>query len=66
MHFMWALGKKGLGLGVNSRTKDFDGLGLLTTQKIENFLLVTRSLTAHSGQSEFFQNCVGEFGIDTG
>ena len=34
--------------------------------KIDIFLLVTTRLIAHSGQSEFFPNCVGEFGMDTG
>ena len=30
------------------------------------FLLVTTRLIAHSGQSQFFPNCVGEFSTDTG
>ena len=36
--------------------------------KTENdiFLLVTTRLIAHSGQSQFFTNCVGEFSTDTG
>ena len=34
--------------------------------KTDIFLLVTTMLIAHSGQSEFFPNCVGEFGMDTG
>ena len=29
-------------------------------------LLVTTRLIAHSGQSQFFPNCVGEFRRDTG
>ena len=39
---------------------------VVTTQKIDIFLLVTTRLIAHSGQSECFRNCVGEFGMDTG
>ena len=31
-----------------------------------HFLLVTTRLIAHSGQSQFFPNCVGEFSTDTG
>ena len=38
---------------------------VVTTQKIDIFLLVTTRLIAHSGQSECFRNCVGEFGMDT-
>ena len=34
--------------------------------KNDIFLLVTRRLIAHSGQSQFFPNCVGEFSTDTG
>ena len=34
--------------------------------KNDIFLLVTTMLIAHSGQSEFFPSCVGEFGMDTG
>ena len=30
------------------------------------FLLVTTRLIAHSGQSQFLRNCVGEFSMDTG
>ena len=30
------------------------------------FLLVTMRLIVHSGQSQFFPNCVGEFSTDTG
>ena len=42
------------------------GEAVVTTQKIDIFLLVTTRLIAHSGQSECFRNCVGEFGMDTG
>ena len=42
------------------------GEAVVTRQKIDIILLVTRRLIAHSGQSEFFRNCVGEFGMDTG
>ena len=34
--------------------------------KNDIFLLVTTRLIAHSGQSQFFPNCVGEFSMDTG
>ena len=34
--------------------------------KNDIFLLVTTRLIAHSGQSQFFTNCVGEFSTDTG
>ena len=34
--------------------------------KNDIFLLVTTRLIAHSGQSQFFPNCVGEFSTDTG
>ena len=30
------------------------------------FLLVTMRLIAHSGQSQFLRNCVGELSTDTG
>ena len=39
---------------------------MVASPEIDIFLLVTRRLIAHSGQSEFFRNCVGEFGMDTG
>ena len=42
------------------------GEAVVTTQKIDIFLLVTTRLTAHSGPSECFQNCVAEFDMDTG
>ena len=36
-------------------------------KKFKNiFLLVTTWLIAHSGQSQFSRNCVGEFSTDTG
>ena len=41
------------------------GEAVVTTQKIDIFLLVTTRLIAHSGQSECFPNCVGELGMDT-
>ena len=41
------------------------GEAVVTTQKIDIFLLVTTRLIAHSGQSECFRNCVGELGMDT-
>ena len=41
------------------------GEAVVTSQKIDIFSLVTTRLIAHSGRSECFQNCVGEFGMDT-
>ena len=41
------------------------GEAVVPTQKIDIFLPVTTRLIAHSGQSECFPNCVGEFGMDT-
>ena len=34
--------------------------------KNDIFLLVTTRLIAHSGQSQFLRNCVGELSTDTG
>ena len=34
--------------------------------KNDSFLLVTTRLIAHSGQSQFLRNCVGDFSTDTG
>ena len=42
------------------------GEAVVTSQKSDIFLLVTTRLIAHLGQSQFFPNCVGEFGMDTG
>ena len=43
------------------------GEAVVTTQKIDIFWLnTTTRLITHSGQSECFRNCVGEFGMDTG
>ena len=42
------------------------GEAVVTTQKIDIFMLVTTRHIAHSGQSECLQNCVGEFSTDTG
>ena len=42
------------------------GEAVVTSQKIDIFLLVTTRHTAHSGRSECFRNCVVEFGMDTG
>ena len=42
------------------------GEAVVTTQKIDIFLLVTTRLMAHSGQSEFLPNSAGDFGMDTG
>ena len=42
------------------------GEAVVTRQKMTFFLLVTTRLIAHSGQSQFFTNCVGEFSTDTG
>ena len=42
------------------------GEAVVTRQNIDIFLLVTTRLIAHSGQSQFFTNCVGEFSTDTG
>ena len=39
---------------------------MVTSQKNDILLLVTTRLIAHSGQSQFFPNCVGEFSTDTG
>ena len=41
------------------------GEAVVTSPNIDIFLLVTIYLIAHSGQSECFGNCVGEFGMDT-
>ena len=43
----------------------YTGKAVVTTQKIDIFLLVTTRLIAHSGQSGCFRNCVGELGMDT-
>ena len=42
------------------------GEAVVTSQKNDIFLLVTTRLIAPSGQSQFLQNCVGEFSTDTG
>ena len=42
------------------------GKAVVTSQNSDIFLLVTTRLITHSGQSECFLNCVGEFGMDTG
>ena len=42
------------------------GEAVVTRPKIDIFWLVTTRLIAHSGQSQFFTNCVGEFSTDTG
>ena len=42
------------------------GEAVVITQKYDIFLLVTMRLIAHSGQSQFLPNCVGEFSPDTG
>ena len=42
------------------------GEAVVTSLKIDIFLLVTTRLIAHSGQSQFFPNCVGKFSTDTG
>ena len=39
---------------------------VVTSQKIDIFLLVTTRLIAHSGQSQLLPNCVGEFSTTTG
>ena len=39
---------------------------MVTSINIDIFFLVTMRLIAHSGPSECFRNCVGEFGMDTG
>ena len=39
---------------------------VVTSQNNDIFLLVTTRLIAHSGQSQFFPKCVGEFSMDTG
>ena len=41
------------------------GEAVVTKPKIDIFLLVTTRLIAHSGQSEYLRNCVGELGMDT-
>ena len=43
----------------------YTGEAVVTTQKIDIFLLVTTRLIAHSGQSECLRNCVVELGMDT-
>ena len=42
------------------------GEAVVTRQKNDIFLLVTTRLIVHSGQSQFFTNCVGEFSTDSG
>ena len=42
------------------------GEAVVTSQKNDIFLLVTTRLIEHSGQSQFFPNCVGEFSTDPG
>ena len=42
------------------------GEAVVTSQKNDNFLLVTTRLIVHSGQSQFLRNCVGEFSTDIG
>ena len=42
------------------------GEAMVTSQKIDIFLLVNTRLIVHSGQCEFLPNCIGEFGMDTG
>ena len=39
---------------------------MVTSIKLDIFLLVTTRPIAHSGQFVCIQNCVGEFGTDTG
>ena len=38
---------------------------VVTSIKVDIFLLVTTRPIAHSGQFECMRNCVGEFGTDT-
>ena len=42
------------------------GEAVVTRQKMDIFFLVTTRLIAHSGQSQFFPNSVGDFVMDTG
>ena len=42
------------------------GEAVVTSIKIDIFLLVTTRPIAHSGRCVCIQNCVGEFGTDTG
>ena len=44
----------------------YTGEAVVTSQKNDIFLLVTTRLIAHSGQSQFLRNWVGEFSTDTG
>ena len=39
---------------------------MVTSIKIDIFLLVTTRPIAHSGRFVYIRNCVGEFGTDTG
>ena len=41
------------------------GEAVVTSQKNDIFVLVTTRLIAHSGQSQFFPNCVDEFSTGT-
>ena len=41
------------------------GEAVVTSQKNDIFVLVTTRFIAHSTQSQFFPNCVGEFSMDT-
>ena len=42
------------------------GEAVVTSIKIDIFLLVTTRPIAHSGRFVYIRNCVGEFGTDTG
>ena len=42
------------------------GEAVVTRKKIDIFMLVTTRPMAHSGRFVCIQNCVGEFGMDTG
>ena len=42
------------------------GEAVVTTQKIDIFLLVTTRPIAHPGRFVCIRNCVGEFGTDNG
>ena len=44
----------------------YTGEAMVTSIKIDIFLLVTTRPIAHSGQFVCIPNCVGEFGKDTG
>ena len=42
------------------------GEAVVTSTKIDSFMLVTTRPVAHSGRFVCIRSCIGEFGMDTG